>query len=309
MGRNTLSLASLASLAILLAGAFSGLQCASADARPGYPSGPYPVSDRRDGPSIELVDDAMRRLPCYGHDGRLYVLGDTGGRYLIRVVNPTAARVEAVVSVDGLDAIDGHSANPGKRGYIIPAYGEVTIDGWRTSLDTVAAFRFSSVRDSYAGRTGHDRNVGVIGVAFFRERPRPVVTWQPPPPLRPSPARRSATVEDSEAPAGAGGAAGSANKSASAETAAPPRAAAEPADRAGLGTQFGETQSSRVTETTFVRASSSPTTVAELRYDDREGLLARGIAIAPPPTARDDENDIRDTAQAFPGARFAQPPP
>ena len=62
-------------------------------------------------------------------------------------------RVEAVVSVDGLDAVDGKPASVGKRGYMIPAFGDVTIDGWRTSLSTVAAFRFSSVRDSYAART------------------------------------------------------------------------------------------------------------------------------------------------------------
>ena len=61
-----------------------------------------------------------------------------------------------------------------KRGYVIAPYGEVTIDGFRTSLDQVATFRFSSVRDSYAGRKGQDRNVGVIGVAFFPEREHPI---------------------------------------------------------------------------------------------------------------------------------------
>jgi hypothetical protein len=37
-------------------------------------------------------------------------------------------------------------------------------------MDEVAAFRFGSVRGSYAARKGNDRNVGVIGVAFFAER-------------------------------------------------------------------------------------------------------------------------------------------
>jgi hypothetical protein len=36
-------------------------------------------------------------------------------------------------------------------------------------MDEVAAFRFGSVGGSYAAQKGDDRNVGVIGVAFFEE--------------------------------------------------------------------------------------------------------------------------------------------
>jgi hypothetical protein len=36
-------------------------------------------------------------------------------------------------------------------------------------MSQVAAFRFGSVRDSYAARKGDAQNVGVIGVAFFAE--------------------------------------------------------------------------------------------------------------------------------------------
>lgn len=245
-------------------------------------------------PRLELVDEATQPLPLFAHQGRRYVLGATGARYLIRIVNPTAARVEAVVSVDGLDAIDGRPANLSKRGYLIAPYGDVTIDGWRTSLDAVAAFRFSSVRESYAGRTGHDRNVGVIGVAFFRERPR--VVWQPPPM-----AGRSASGPAPVAPSAAD-AEGAASKGANAA----PSARAE--SRPGLGTQFGEAHQSYVEEVSFERADSAPMTVSELRYDDRDGLVARGISVMPR-DAREAEIDLRDSAQAFPMARFAQPPP
>jgi hypothetical protein len=56
----------------------------------------------------------------------------------------------------------------------------------------------------------------------------------------------------------------------------------------------------------FTRASTVPTTVSELRYDDREGLLARGI---PLPPQRDWVSlQQRDGAQAFPDGRFAQAP-
>ena len=81
------------------------------------------------------------------------------------------------------------------------------------------------------------------------------------------------------------------------------------AQRPGLGTQYGEAQDSRVVETTFTRASSSPLLVTELRYDDHAGLVARGIPVDPPRDPRAAENDLRDRAQAFPEPGFAQPPP
>jgi hypothetical protein len=229
-------------------------------------------------PRVELVDADMHSLATFALGGRRFVLGTIGERYAVRVINPTATRIEAVVSIDGLDAIDGRPASLARRGYIVPAFGEVTIDGWRTSLETVAAFRFSSVHASYAARNRNDRNVGVIGVAFFRERP--VI-------VRPAPAKASRAA------------------------ASPPCAGASRATadetRPGLGTEFGESHDSSVTEVPFERTSSSPDAVAELRYDDREGLLARGIRF-PPHDVREEENARRDRAEPFPEARFAQPP-
>jgi hypothetical protein len=75
-----------------------------------------------------------------------------------------------VASVDGLDVTDGQPADPARRGYLVDPHGMLTIDGFRTSQDAVAAFRFGRVADSYAAQTGSDRNVGVIGVAIFAER-------------------------------------------------------------------------------------------------------------------------------------------
>jgi hypothetical protein len=280
--------------ALLFGLGLSGLQCAYADVPPPR-SSDGPVLDRPPpaaAPRIELVDAAMQALPTFDQGGRRYVLGQMGQRYQVRVVNPTGSRIEAVVSVDGLDAVDGRPASPSKRGYIVPAYGEVTIDGFRTSLEAVAAFRFSSVRDSYAARTRHARNVGVVGVAFYGERPPPVARYESGPAGRAAP---SSPAEDAEP--------------------APPspspasRSASGAAARPGLGTQFGETRDSRVVETSFVRATASPSAICELRYDDRDGLLSRGIQVDPPARdPRDAENALRDTAQAFPESRFAQPP-
>ncbi len=289
----------LPSLAALLALSSAGLHCAYADSPPAHASSDATVLDHEPPaaatPRIELVDDATQMLPTFWQGGRRFVLGQTGTRYQIRIVNPTGSRLEAVVSVDGLDAIDGRPANLNKRGYIVPAFGEVTIDGFRTSLDAVAAFRFSSVRDSYAARVGRPRNVGVVGVAFFGERPAPVWRYRAPAPEmgRAEPLPPPSADAESNAP----------SKSASG-------AAAAPASRPGLGTQFGESRESHVVETTFVRASTSPAGLSELRYDDRDGLLSRGIQLTPPPRdPRAAENDRRDDAQPFPQSRFALPPP
>jgi hypothetical protein len=240
-------------------------------------------------PHAEVVDGMEESLPTFTHEGRRFVLGTIGERYRIRIVNPTDARVEAVISVDGLDAIDGQDASTSKRGYIIPAHGDVTIDGWRTSLDTVAAFRFSSVRASFAARTGSDRNVGAIGVAFFRERP--AVVW------RPRPGRWRAL------PPSAGGGSPKASST-------PPGAADLGSSEAsrGLGTEFGEERESRVTMTSFVRADATPMSMTELRYDDRDGLIARGIRIPSQRDSRQADLERRDTARPFADMRFAQPP-
>jgi hypothetical protein len=294
---------SVALLAFALAGA-----CASSYAdSPAYRTGGADPADRP-GPSyapyrVEIVGTGSYRLPTYYWNGRTYVLGTIGERYRVRIVNPTSRRVEAVVSVDGLDAIDGKAADyEQKRGYVIAPYGELSLDGFRTSMDEVATFRFSSVRDSYAGRKGMDRNVGVVGVAFFpeRERPRPV----------PRPIEQGRGYEGAQPPSAAPY---EAERSASSDGAAPRGEAksrsAAPSSRPGLGTEFGERRYSTVDYTTFQRANrSTPSAVLELRYNDRAGLVALGVPIdegAPP----DDDLDERERANPFPRNRFAAPPP
>ncbi|NVB82115.1 MAG: hypothetical protein HOV81_27285 [Kofleriaceae bacterium] len=122
---------------------------------------------------VQVITEGGEVAPTYALRDRFYVQGMANERYTIKVTNPTARRVEAVVTVDGLDVVDGEAGDLRKRGYIVPAYGEVNIEGFRTSLADVATFRFSSVDDSYAGKKGKARNVGVIAVAIFEEAAPP----------------------------------------------------------------------------------------------------------------------------------------
>ncbi|MBA3454552.1 MAG: hypothetical protein H0T42_15795 [Deltaproteobacteria bacterium] len=120
--------------------------------------------------SVALVDEAGRTLEGYTAGGRALVIGNDGARYKIVVRNGTTARFEVVASVDGLDVIDGQVADPNRRGYIVEPHDVLVIDGFRTSDDAVAAFRFGKVADSYAAQTSGDRNVGIVGLAIFSER-------------------------------------------------------------------------------------------------------------------------------------------
>jgi hypothetical protein len=123
--------------------------------------------------TVRLLDAAGRPLPTYDLGARRYVVGNDGERYILAIQNHTGNRVEAVATVDGLDVIDGRSGSFEKRGYLIQPWGSVEIDGFRQSLDEVAAFRFGAVGESYAAKKGDDRNVGVVGVAFFAEEGAP----------------------------------------------------------------------------------------------------------------------------------------
>jgi hypothetical protein len=120
--------------------------------------------------TVRLTDGSGSSLPTFAGAGRTLVQGERGQRYLIEIANQTGSRFEAVVTVDGLDVIDGRPGAIAKRGYLVQPFATVQIDGFRQNMDEVAAFRFGSVRGSYAAGKGGERNVGVIGVALFSER-------------------------------------------------------------------------------------------------------------------------------------------
>src|SRR5258708_3620775 len=124
---------------------------------------------------VEIVDRAEGRvLPIYWHDGRRYVVGKPGNEYAVRVRNGGSGRVLAVMSVDGVNVISGDTASPQQSGYVLSPYESAEIAGWLTSLSRTAAFYFTSLPHSYAARTARPDNVGVIGVAVFGERARPI---------------------------------------------------------------------------------------------------------------------------------------
>ena len=267
--------------------------------------------------SLTLEDEYGHELPTYQHGGERWVMGRYGQRYNLRIRNHTGRRVEVVVTVDGRDVVTGKRGDfKNARGYVIDAYDSVVIDGFRKSLSSVAAFRFTDPGDSYSSRMGTPENVGVIGAAFFPERrhrrprkpiarPRPYYDYRGDLDGAPSESRSAPSTRAGRRKRSGGG--GAASGGAPAPRSAPaPEAFADAERESNLGTRYGEDRSSAAREVRFRRANRRrPATVLTARYDDREGLLARGV-IAPPRPWR---HAHRHQPEPFPDSRFAPPPP
>ena len=201
-----------------------------------------------------------KRLAVHWHQGRAYVVGKPGNEYQVTVRNRAGGDLLAVVSVDGVNAVTGETADPGQSGYVLGPQRSYDILGWRKSLSETAAFYFTSLSDSYASRTGRPENAGVIGVALFRRKAE-----TPPPAVNlgqgaPAAAKREASDAASGAPA--------------AEQSAP-----------RLGTGHGRREASYVEHVTFERATVAPAETVTLYYDSYRNLLARGIIHEPVPVA------------------------
>lgn len=112
-------------------------------------------------------------IECHEARGRRIATAERTARYEIVLKNDDRRAVEVVVSVDGLDAMDGKPASFQKRGYVLAPFETLAVEGFRTSQATVAAFRFGTMFDSYGQRRhGNATNAGVIGVAVFEGKRR-----------------------------------------------------------------------------------------------------------------------------------------
>lgn len=247
---------------------------------------------------VSVIDrDNGDWLARYPHRGQQWIAGAPGHRYSVRLANTTGRRVLVVLSIDGVNAVTGQTASPGQAGYVLDPWQSTEISGWRKSMDDIAQFVFTDLPDSYAARTGRPDNVGVIGVAVFEES-RPIVHDAP----RPYPPRPYAYPPIAEREA-RGNAAKELAASPAADAAAAATGARAVAPQQSLGTGHGDREWSPVSRTDFVRASRTPAQLTQLRYDDYETLMARGVV----PRYRDSVTP-RDEPRAFPNGFVADPP-
>jgi hypothetical protein len=219
---------------------------------------------------VAVIDrDSGVVLSPYFYHGEYWVAGRPGARYAIEIRNRLGERLLAVTSVDGVNVISGATAGWDQTGYVFSPGERYQITGWRKSEAEVAAFTFTDSPNSYAERTGRPANVGVIGVAVFRERP-PVPVYSPP------------MIGQSSGQPGTP----RASESAPAPADRASSAIAQPMVRAQapkLGTGHGEREYSYVNQTEFLRMQAQPNEVIRIRYDSLDNLVAMGIVKRPRP--------------------------
>lgn len=240
---------------------------------------------------IEIYDrETGRILPVHWRDGRAYVAGQPGHEYEVRMRSRDGGRMLAVTSIDGVNVVTGETASPDQSGYVLDAYAPLTVAGWRKSLSRTAAFYFTALPDSYAARTGRPNDVGVIGVALFRE------AWRH---------RRDEAEIAREAPASPAGHAAQAERRSAPSTSSGHNDAyasgAPPSVQEKLGTGHGRQQWSSARYTQFRRASSEADEIVTIYYDSRANLIAQGVIPAPHWPSRPDR------PRAFPAGFVPDP--
>jgi hypothetical protein len=218
---------------------------------------------------VEVYDrTAGRVLPVHEHAGRLYVAGEPRHQYELRIRNRSGARVLAVTSVDGVNVVSGQTAAEHQSGYVVEGHDSVRIDGWRKSLDEVATFYFTRLASSYAARTGRPHDVGVIGVALFRERS---------PCCYPHFHEELATDEARSATP-----APEANRQARGATSGADIEQGRRKSESKLGTGHGHRESSPAQYVDFQRATTTPDETIVIYYDSRKNLLSQGVLLERP---------------------------
>jgi hypothetical protein len=255
--------------------------------------------------NISVIDRTTgQTLPVYRYRGEYWVAGNPGSKYSIAVNNRLGERVLAVMSVDGVNVMNGDTAATHQTGYVFNRYQRYEVAGWRKSDQEIAAFTFVASPRSYAERTGRPDNVGTIGVALFREKYEPPRYSEP---TRRYPAQRDrydryeqndtykhAPAEPESAPSGAPPAPRSSSPApvqdsakshsydlgrSGVDSAAAQRAESATARRVEekLGTGHGAREWSSITRTQFVRATESPAEVITIRYDSPANLISMGV--------------------------------
>ncbi|MGZ3239806.1 MAG: hypothetical protein ACXWIN_12135 [Burkholderiaceae bacterium] len=221
--------------------------------------------------SLSVINQSSgARLQIWRHHGINYVAGNPGDRYAIEIKNRTGGRLLSVVSVDGINVLNGATASISQSGYVLDAQQSIEVKGWRKSMDDVAAFYFTQLPDSYAARTERPDNVGVIGIAVFQEYVEPVA------------AEGFAQNLTAQAPMAS-------SRAKSADSMA----------EAKIGTGHGERLTSTVRMTEFRRASTQPSEIISIQYDTYAHLVARGVI---------PRSDYRMPApQPFPGGFVPDP--
>lgn len=85
-------------------------------------------------------------LPLFADkEGVVYVGGNAGTTYNLRIANISEERVEAIVGIDGKDVIGGLRVLPTTKGMVIPTEMTWKCLGWRATQEVCRRFTFPAV--------------------------------------------------------------------------------------------------------------------------------------------------------------------
>ena len=244
-------------------------------------------------------------LEEFEHNGDTFVEGRKGSEYEIYFKNNTFQRVLVVFSVDGLSVMDGKPASEKSKGYVIDAWKEVRIPGWRVNDSKVAKFQFqpqgASANSTYVellladGFDVDKENQGVIGLMVFEENNKIFynnsigISCQNYPYLYDSGSRRISYPDHASYFAGVVGGGvtsgfttnqmGQMNMSINSATATT-LAGALPVlptfNENGMGTGWGDSKKFETTNTSF-DMKDNPSWIAVINYDTIHGLRKKGV--------------------------------
>lgn len=127
----------------------------------------------------------LQFYPVAASSSKVYAEAVKGDQYSIVVRNRLNRRVGIVVAVDGRNIVSGQKSwlKSNERMYILEPYGEGVYSGWRTDMDRINRFYFTTTADSYAAAFKDESAMGVIAVAVYPEvqryAPKAELSYQP----------------------------------------------------------------------------------------------------------------------------------
>lgn len=277
-----------------------------------------------------------RPITEYEHNGAVFVEGRKGSDFELEYKNQTRHRVLVIPAVDGKSVLDGQTATPESKGYVVPAWGSVRIPGWTLDGSNVAKFTFEDKDKSYAAQMAEVTEAvqaGVIGVLVYQEKaPEPTIQhhhhyhtktiqpaiqpynpWSPGTPVQPwtttplgpwfGTSYSSQDVSATRATLNTTSI--QANNALSASTASAPDSVASDSHENtsfDMGTAFGSKTGFNTREVKFLKGDM--TAQLSIYYDSRRNLEKRGIQVA-----RRETRYLTDLPSAFSGLGGCNPPP
>jgi hypothetical protein len=200
-----------------------------------------------------LIDGHAQPLYRRPGDGKVFVEGEAGRVYTLRVRNLLRTRIEVINTVDGRNTLKDEPGSLASKGLVFAGLADAQFAGWRLNDSAVREFEFAEPFHSVVALTGGDlANVGVIGLAAYSEYLPAVYQERLRPGGQSVAAYAGTAVLDSAVTRGG-----------------------------SLGTGMGERREDRVGRTTFTRHGKAD--VLAIGYDSGAVLADMGILGPPEP--------------------------